>query len=613
MPEGVVVVTGTNGKTTTTKMVATILGQKYRVLTNDTGSNFVRGAITATVENATWSGRLPYDVAVFELDEAWAVRFVAAVPPRRALLLNVMRDQLDRFGEIDTTAGLLGKVAAATTGHVVLNRDDERVAALATRTSAAVSYYGVAAELREMFPTDEELYGGPVHYADQVTSAELLRLPGGADQRLRMRIDTSEHDLELRAEGPHNAQNATGAAALALTFGLDADTVAAGLAEVSPAFGRGQRFTVDGRQVVLQLVKNPAGFRQTLRTLDNTAGRRSGHRDQRRLRRRARRVVAVGRRLRRARAHIRLASRPRARAPRTWRCGCATTRSTPPRSSRIRRRRCGWPSPRSTSASTVVVFSTYTAMWELHAVLLRIGEGDLVITLVHLYPREMNIYGDTGNVIVLKRRLQWRGFDVRVVPINIGDPLPHDADILLGGGGQDAAQGDIGADFAARGTELRAMADDGVVMLTICGTYQMLGHEFITQEGRHIKGVGVLDVITRGQHERLIGNNFVDTPDAGRLVGYENHSGMTELGPGVRPLGTTQTGRGNNGKDRTEGAVRDNVIGTYLHGPVLAKSARFADDLIRRALRRQGRSDELEPLDDDLADRAARVAVGRPR
>jgi hypothetical protein len=236
-----------------------------------------------------------------------------------------------------------------------------------------------------------------------------------------------------------------------------------------------------------------------------------------------------------------------------------------------------------------------------------------MITLVHLYPREMNIYGDTGNVIVLKRRLQWRGMDVRVVPVNIGDPLPTDTDIMLGGGGQDAAQGDIGADFASRGTELRAMADDGVVMLTICGTYQMLGHEFITQEGRSIKGVGVLDVVTRGQHERLIGNNFVDTADAGRLVGYENHSGMTELGPGVRPLGTTQAGRGNNGKDRTEGAVRDNVIGTYLHGPVLAKSAQFADDLIRRALRRRGADDELEPIDDDLADRAARVAVGRPR
>jgi CobQ-like glutamine amidotransferase family enzyme len=195
----------------------------------------------------------------------------------------------------------------------------------------------------------------------------------------------------------------------------------------------------------------------------------------------------------------------------------------------------------------------------------------------------------------------------------VGDPLPHDADILLGGGGQDAAQGEIGADFAGRGAELRAMADDGLVMLTICGTYQMLGHEFITHEGRRIPGVGVLDIVTTGQAERLIGNNYVDTDDAGRLVGYENHSGLTDLGPGVRPLGSTQLGRGNNGRDQTEGAVRDNVIGTYLHGPVLAKSPQFADDLLRRALSRRGRDTDLEPLDDSLAEQAARVAAGRPR
>ena len=233
--------------------------------------------------------------------------------------------------------------------------------------------------------------------------------------------------------------------------------------------------------------------------------------------------------------------------------------------------------------------------------------------LIHLYPREMNIYGDTGNVIVLRRRLQWRGMPVDVVPVHVGDPLPTDADILLGGGGQDAAQGEIGADFVSRGAELRAMADDGVVMLTICGSYQMLGHEFVTQEGRRIAGVGVLDVRTRGQATRLIGNNAVRTDDAGLLVGYENHSGLTELGPGVRPLGTTELGRGNNGSDRTEGAVRDNVIGTYLHGPVLAKSPRFADELLRRALARRGQSTDLEPLDDALPEQAARVAVGRPR
>lgn len=235
------------------------------------------------------------------------------------------------------------------------------------------------------------------------------------------------------------------------------------------------------------------------------------------------------------------------------------------------------------------------------------------LTLVHLYPREMNIYGDTGNVLVLRRRLEWRGLGAEIVPVAVGDRMPNEVDIVLGGGGQDAAQGEIGADFATRAATLRAMADDGVVMLAICGTYQMLGHEFVTLEGRRIPGVGVLDLVTQGQAERLIGNNYVDTPSAGRLVGYENHSGLTELGAGVAPLGTTQTGRGNNGRDRTEGAVRDNVIGTYLHGPVLAKSPQFADDLIRRALQRRGVDGGLEPLDDALAERAAAVAVSRPR
>ena len=238
------------------------------------------------------------------------------------------------------------------------------------------------------------------------------------------------------------------------------------------------------------------------------------------------------------------------------------------------------------------------------------------LTLVHLYPREMNIYGDTGNVLVLRRRLQWRGLPVTVVPVSVGDPLPRAADILLGGGGQDAAQGDIGADFVTRGPELREMADDGVVMLAVCGSYQMLGHEFVTHEGRRIAGVGVLDVVTQGRPERLIGNNWVDTAgglEVGRVVGYENHSGLTTLGAGARPLGTTPSGRGNNGADRTEGAVRDNVVGTYLHGPVLAKSPRLADDLLRRAYRRRGAPDELEPLEDTLPLRAAEVAAARPR
>jgi UDP-N-acetylmuramyl tripeptide synthase len=372
LPEGVVVVTGTNGKTTTTKMVATVLGEQLRVLTNDTGSNFVRGAITATVEHAAWSGRLPYDVAVFELDEAWAVRFVERVAPRRALLLNVMRDQLDRFGEIDTTARLLGKVAAATTGHLVLNRDDERVAALAADTAAAVSYYGVSAELRELFPNDEELYGGPVHVSAVPATVELVGLPGPARPNTTMRIGATEADVVLRAEGPHNAQNACGAAAVALSFGFDEAVVAAGLAKVSPAFGRGQTFDVEGRLVTLQLVKNPAGFRQTLRTLDAGAP--------------AALVIAINDEYADGRDVSWL-----------WDVDFAALRGLSSRRSTSGTRAADMAvrlrydeievieiepdlekAVRAAvesvaAAARVVVFSTYTAMWELHAVLQRIG------------------------------------------------------------------------------------------------------------------------------------------------------------------------------------------------------------------------------------------------
>ena len=233
------------------------------------------------------------------------------------------------------------------------------------------------------------------------------------------------------------------------------------------------------------------------------------------------------------------------------------------------------------------------------------------LKIAHMYPREMNIYGDTGNLIVLMKRLEWRGLTAESVPVGMGDTLPADVDIVLGGGGQDAAQGDIGEDFVTRSADLRAMADDGVVMLAICGAYQLLGREFRTQAGRVIRGAGVLDVETQGSQTRLIGNHAVDS-EWGQLVGYENHSGLTRLGDGVRPLATTASGRGNNGEDGTEGAVRDNVFGTYLHGPLLAKSPAFADELLRRAFERRG-GQVLEPLDDALELQAAATAAKRPR
>jgi UDP-N-acetylmuramyl tripeptide synthase len=380
LSHGVVVVTGTNGKTTTTKMLATILAERYRVLTNDTGSNFVRGAITTAVERSRWTGRLPYDVAVFELDEAWAVKFGQVVPPQRLLLLNVMRDQLDRFGEIDTTARILGKVAAMTTEAVVLNRDDPRVAALASETKAAVSYYGVAPDLRGQFPNDEELYGGPLYMSDEPAAAELRVLPSEAEPRTTLRVGAEDVEVLLRAEGAHNAQNAAGAAALALTFGLRPNEVASGLRRVSPAFGRGQSFDVEGRRLVLQLVKNPGGFRQTLRTLDNAHP--------------AAIVIAINDEYADGRDVSWLwdvdfttaLSSTTASGGRTARLSTSGTRAAdmavrlryddiavvevePDLEKAVRQ-------AVSTvdAGAQVVVFSTYTAMWALHAILLRIGE-----------------------------------------------------------------------------------------------------------------------------------------------------------------------------------------------------------------------------------------------
>lgn len=265
LPDGVVVVSGTNGKTTTTKMLAQVLSANHRVLTNPTGSNFTRGVVAAIVDDSTWSGRLDYDIAVLELDEAHAVHFVAQFPPRAVLILNVMRDQMDRFGEIDHTARLLGDVVARTTQLAVLNRDDPRVAGLAARTDTSVMWFGVGADLRDTFRTDDELHAdqvsGAATAASRTADVELTSFDG---HHAEFVTATSSGQVPLRANGIHNAQNAAAVLATALGLGMPEELARAMLAEVEPAFGRGEELLVNGRRVVLQLAKNPGGFRLAL-------------------------------------------------------------------------------------------------------------------------------------------------------------------------------------------------------------------------------------------------------------------------------------------------------------------------------------------------------------
>jgi CobQ-like glutamine amidotransferase family enzyme len=235
------------------------------------------------------------------------------------------------------------------------------------------------------------------------------------------------------------------------------------------------------------------------------------------------------------------------------------------------------------------------------------------IRIVHLYPREMNIYGDHGNVLTLVRRLQWRGYEVEVVEVHRGDPLPADTDVVVGGGGQDSGQSSVEADLRRLGPELRAMAEDGVPMLLVCGLYQLFGHRFTTASGQVLGGIGVLDIDTVAGPRRLIGNVVADSPEFGAVIGYENHSGKTTLGGQAVPLGRVAQGMGNNGTDGTEGARYKNVIGTYLHGSLLPKNPAVADRLLATAVQRRRGAVDLTPLDESWTGEARRVARTRPR
>jgi lipid II isoglutaminyl synthase (glutamine-hydrolysing) len=219
-----------------------------------------------------------------------------------------------------------------------------------------------------------------------------------------------------------------------------------------------------------------------------------------------------------------------------------------------------------------------------------------------LYGHEMNIYGDRGNVMALARRAQWRGIVATVETIGLGEPVRGgEIDVYFWGGGQDREQIAVSKDLQGpKGRELRAAIEDGVPILAICGGYQLLGHYYHPFEGEDLPGIGVLNITSEAGHDRYIGNAVVETEEFGTLVGFENHSGKTWLGEGVRPLGRSRVGRGNNGSDGTEGARHLNAVGCYLHGALLPKNPQLADWLIARALERRYGTAELPPLDNTL-------------
>ncbi len=237
------------------------------------------------------------------------------------------------------------------------------------------------------------------------------------------------------------------------------------------------------------------------------------------------------------------------------------------------------------------------------------------LTIGWLYGATMNIYGDRGNVLSLVRRCTWRGIDADVVTVGAGEALsPGHCDIYFWGGGQDREQIPAAQDMQGpNGAFLRDEVADGAPLLAICGGYQLLGSHYRTGDGEELPGIGLVDAWTEAGPERAIGNVVVESDEFGTIVGFENHSGRTMLGPGVRPLGRVVVGRGNNGQDGTEGCRVQNVIGCYLHGALLPKNPVLADFLIGAALRRRYGVERLAELDDTLEARARAAAVDRAR
>ena len=231
------------------------------------------------------------------------------------------------------------------------------------------------------------------------------------------------------------------------------------------------------------------------------------------------------------------------------------------------------------------------------------------VHLVHLYPREMSIYGDLGNTRCLAARLRWHGYTPVVHDHHPGMPLPEQVHLVVGGGGQDSGQVRVQDDLAVQADRLTGLAADGVPMLMICGMYQLFGEAFITVDGIRLPGLGILDVTTTGGSTRMIGPVVLDT-QWGPVVGYENHSGSTVLAAGQEAFGRVRHGSGNNGQDGTEGARVANVVGSYLHGPVLPANPDLADGLLALAAERATGRWEPGEVDDTLA-RAAHDAQVR--
>lgn len=236
------------------------------------------------------------------------------------------------------------------------------------------------------------------------------------------------------------------------------------------------------------------------------------------------------------------------------------------------------------------------------------------LNICHLYPDLLNVYGDLGNILILKYRAEQRGIKVNIFNVSLDDDFDVDKfDISLFGGGQDYEQSIVSKDMIEnKKTALKQYIESGKVLLAICGGYQLLGKYYTTPEGKKLEGLGILNIRTESGNTRFIGNTIIKNEEFNETyVGFENHSGRTYIGD-LKPLGNVIVGYGNNGKDEKEGCIYKNTFGTYFHGCLLSKNPELADRLLSLALEKKYNTKiELKPIDDTLELKAKEFIMSR--
>lgn len=657
--DGTIVVVGTNGKTTVTNLIADAFEAAGKsVVCNRTGANLDSGVATALLHThgADWG--------VFESDELWLAKIAPPLKPDYVVLLNLFRDQLDRVGEIDhIQESIAAALASSPQTTLLYNADDPLCQAVAERVENRVVGFGIGEDmgLAQNTVADSGMcqrcdamlryrwrqYGQLGSYC--CPSCGFTRPePAYIARNVRFDDEGAQFDVvgeELRFSvkvplaGAYMVYNALAVHAAASICGLAPAAVEAAIKAFDPHNGRLQSYVIDGHRILLNLAKNPTGFNQNLRIVERDkepaavaffindkeadghdvswlwdidfqelaavrglavyAGGIRGHDMQVRLKYAgidAQLVDGAGDFLAKARAAVpdgnyyliaNYTALPEVKGELD-----AMKHLPAPQYAVVRQ-------PRGCDSDAL-------AGWSL--------------SIVHLYPELLNLYGDGGNVTVLAERARRRGIDVHVERVEHDHVMDlGNADIVFLGGGPDREQRLASQCLLERADDLCAYVEDNGVLLAICGGYQIIGREWLLGDDT-MEGLGIVDITTGralgGSHNRLVGNIVLKSPLANApIVGYENHAGRTFLDAGCKSFGWVigHHGYGNNDADRADGVLYRNVVGTYLHGPLLAKNPEVADYLIQRALERRaaklGKPAPTLPSLDDSVELAANAAM----